>query len=341
MFSSKSLRDVRPGRIPRLERLEDRTVLSTTSTPTHFLLLARPTVYAGAPANVLVVALDASNHRVRNYTGTVALTSTGSGDTLPGSYTFGAGDRGLHLFQVTFGTPNTTDTVTATDASNNLTGQVAVNVQPPQVATHFLVLTQPQVYAGSPSNVLVVALDASNHRVRGYSGTVQLTSSVSGDTLPANYTFGASDHGLHLFQVTFGAADTETLTATDTANSSLTGSVSVTVNPPQVATHFLILTRHHVEVGQTTYVLVAALDASNHLVRGYTGTVHFAGSDSNVTLPADYQFQASDNGFHFFPVTFTATGSETLTVSDTGNGSLTGTDTVTVEQAGRHHHWWF
>jgi len=38
---------------------------------------------------------------------------------------------------------------------------------------------------------------------------------VSGDTLPVAYTFTASDHGKHAFQVTFSAAGSDTLTATD------------------------------------------------------------------------------------------------------------------------------
>src|SRR5438874_3597439 len=47
-------------------------------------------------------------------------------------------------------------------------------------ATHFLVLAQ-QGYAGEPDKIVVVALDASNHVVRDYQGTVALTSPDSTD----------------------------------------------------------------------------------------------------------------------------------------------------------------
>jgi hypothetical protein len=107
-------------------------------------------------------------------------------------------------------------------------------------ATHFLVLAQPG-YAGEPDKIVVEALDASNHVVRNYAGTVHLTSTDTNDTLPADYTFTASDRGVHAFTVTTADAGTDTVTATDAATSSITGSVAVNVGAAQVATHFMVL----------------------------------------------------------------------------------------------------
>ncbi|MEI6046402.1 MAG: hypothetical protein WCS37_18785, partial [Chloroflexota bacterium] len=56
------------------------------------------------------------------------------------------------------------------------------------------------------------------------------TSSDTAAALPANYTFVAGDNGVHSFSVTFHGAGMQTVTATDTTTSSITGtSSSITV----------------------------------------------------------------------------------------------------------------
>jgi hypothetical protein len=92
------------------------------------------------------------------------------------------------------------------------------------------------------------------------------------------------------------------------------------------------VTPEHTQTGQATPVLVVALDASNHVVPGYTGTVALTSSDQSATLPANYTFQAGDHGFHVFQVTFATTGPQTVTATDTTNSSVTGTATVLVGQ---------
>jgi cytochrome c oxidase assembly protein Cox11 len=299
---------------------------------THFFVVAPEHVQAGQTTPVLVAALDASNHVVPNYAGTVQITSSDGSAALPANYTFQAGDHGIHVFQVTFGTTGP-QTVTATDTANKaITGSATVTVSPAAVATHFAVVTPENVQVGQATPVRVVALDASNHVVRNYAGTVQITSSDTKATLPANYTFQASDHGAHVFQVTFANTGSQTVTATDTANKAITGSATVTVSPAAVATHFAVLAPEHVQAGKATSVLVAALDASNHVVPNYAGTVQITSSDGSAALPANYTFQASDHGVHIFQVTFGSTGSQTVTAADTANKALTASATVLVGQ---------
>ena len=78
---------------------------------------------------------------------------------------------------------------------------------------------------------------------------------------------------------------------------------------------------------------MVALDASNHLVRNYTGTVHLTSTDAGATLPADYTFTASDRGIHVFRVTLNTTGSQTLTATDTSDSTITATAMVNVRSA--------
>jgi hypothetical protein len=198
----------------------------------------------------------------------------------------------------------------------------------------------------------VVALDASNHVVSNYTGTVQLTSSDTGATLPAAYTFTTADHGIHVFDVTFASTGSQTVTATGTssAGASVSGSVSITVNPAQVVTHFAILVQPYAAAGSQTQVVVVALDASNHVVSSYTGTVQLTSSDTGATLPAAYTFTAADDGVHVFDVTLATTGTQTITATDTANSTLTASASVTVGSAsnglgsasnGRGHHAFF
>jgi adhesin/invasin len=73
-------------------------------------------------------------------------------------------------------------------------------------------------------------------------------------------------------------------------------------------------------------VIVYAVDAYGNRATSYTGTVHFSSSDDTAVLPADYSFTAADNGWHVFLVTFRKRGKQSLTVTDTADGTITGTD---------------
>jgi hypothetical protein len=354
MFFSRSSRsNQRPTRTfrPSVLELEDRTVpsglghgffqplLPTPGPATQLEVIVPENVHAGQSFNVLVEAEDASNHRATGYTGTIHFT-LGTADanaTLPADYTFTAADHGRHVFQVTL-TATGSQTITATDTTtSSITGSAGTTVNPPLVATHFLVLAPENATTGVPTPVLVVALDGSNHVVPNYTGTVSFTSSDGNASLPANYTFTAADHGRHLFQVTFETAGSQTVTATDTTTSSITGQVSTTVVAPGPVTHFGIFTLGPALAGFPAPVLVVALDASNHVVAGYTGTVHFTSSDGSATLPADYTFTAADHGSHLFSVTFATPGRQTVTATDTTTSTITATLHVRVRsQLGGH-----
>jgi hypothetical protein len=65
----------------------------------------------------------------------------------------------------------------------------------------------------------------------GYTGTVHFTSSDLLATLPADYTFKATDAGRHQFSVTLATPPAQTISVRDIANSSLgTTSSMIAVN---------------------------------------------------------------------------------------------------------------
>src|SRR5439155_1535797 len=98
--------------------------------------------------------------------------------------------------------------------------------------------------AGTAFNVTVTAQDGKGNTDPTYTGTVHFTSTDSQAVLPANYTFTTTatappgttpDNGVHTFSVTLKTAGSQTITATDTTSSSITGSTTVTVNPASAA----------------------------------------------------------------------------------------------------------
>src|SRR5262249_62212772 len=121
-------------------------------------------------------------------------------------------------------------------------------------ATQLEVIVPENVQSGSSFDVLVEAEDASNHLATGYTGTVHfsLGTADAGAALPADYTFTAPHHGLHVFHVTLAATGSETISATDTTTSSINGSAATTVDSAPVATHLLVVTPEHITAGVPT-----------------------------------------------------------------------------------------
>ena len=212
---------------------------------------------------------------------------------------------------------------------------LVVTFTPPSPPTVQLVVTAPPgTTAGSPFSITVSAVDNSGQAVTGYTGTVTFTTSDPfPGVLPANYTFTPHDQGTHSFDgVTLFTAGAQTLTAQDTADSTLMGSATVAVAAAP-ADHLLITASPTAVSGTPFDVTLAALDPFDNVDMNYAGTTTWASSDTDpaVILPADYTFQASDSGMHIFPsgVTLITLGDQTLTATDTLS-AITGSATVTV-----------
>ncbi len=84
---------------------------------------------------------------------------------------------------------------------------------------------------------------------------------------------------------------------------------------------------------------VTALNTAGNTLSGYTGTVHFSGSDSQLSsltgggLPADYTFTAQDAGTHVFSVILKSAGHSFITVTDAANGIAGTTQSISVTAA--------
>ena len=82
-------------------------------------------------------------------------------------------------------------------------------------------------------NITITALDLTNAVAPDYRGTIHFTSNDPSAILPADYTFTAADAGTHTFHGTFVSVQPLTVTVTDTAKATITGTVAnIRVNPP-------------------------------------------------------------------------------------------------------------
>jgi hypothetical protein len=102
-------------------------------------------------------------------------------------------------------------------------------VSPTPSATHFSVSAAASTSAGSAITVTVTALDSSGNKVTGYTGSVRLTSSDLAALLPASASL---TNGVGVFTITLKTTGTQSVIATATSNSSITGSATVNVMAP-------------------------------------------------------------------------------------------------------------
>ncbi|MBI4421428.1 MAG: hypothetical protein HY560_11445 [Gemmatimonadetes bacterium] len=101
-------------------------------------------------------------------------------------------------------------------------------------ATSFVLAAFPATLtAGVPADLVVTAKDRYGNTATGYLGTVRFSSSDLATLLPPDYTFTAADSGIRAFAggLTLLSAGAQTVTVTDVANPTLTGTITVTVAP--------------------------------------------------------------------------------------------------------------
>ena len=246
---------------------------------------------AGTVGTVTVTAKDRYGNTVGNgpneYLGTVDLTST---DTRAGglgaSHIFSASDAGSYTFTGIVLKTAGTQTVTATDSiTHAVTGNVPVNVVAAPVQSLVVTTNFPTIDgAGTIGTVTITAFDAygnvASSGLNQYEGTVDLTNTDGRATgLSPSYMFTASDHGSHTFSdVSLVTPGSQTITATDSVNRTLTSITTVNVVPAAIKDFVVTTTFSNPDVAGTVgTVSVTAKDAYGNTVGSgpnqYEGTV--------------------------------------------------------------------
>jgi len=281
---------------------------------------------AGVPGNYTVTIHNPDRTIDTAFTGTVSFSSSDPQAVLPYNYTFTSADAGVHTFSATLTTAGT-QSITATDtATPSLTGgEVGITVNPAAANTMIVSGFPLRITAGVAGTLTVTLNDAYGNIATGYTGTVHFTSSDGKASLPANYTFTAADAGVHTFSVTLKTAGTQSLTATDTTTASLYSTDGGITVKPAAASRFILSAPASVSAGVPFSLTLTVQDAYGNVVTGYTGTIHFASTDTRATLPKNYTFTAADKGVHTFTgLVLRKRGTQKITLTDTLNSSLTG-----------------
>jgi len=240
---------------------------------------------AGVASTFTVTAFDAYGNRT-GYLGTVHFSSSDPKAVLPANYTFTPADAGMHSFSATLKTAGSYygQSLTATDtATAGITGtQAGITVNTGATTTLSVFYPGPTPWpAGQPAPGFtagqawlfeVVAMDAYGNRATGYTGTVHFTSSDKQAVLPANHTFTARDAGDYTFSVTFKTAGTQSLTVTDTATASITGTDAGLTVSPAGKSKVIITAPSSVTAGGQFSLTVKVEDAYGNIITNYTGT---------------------------------------------------------------------
>jgi hypothetical protein len=280
---------------------------------------------AGSPFTVTIAAQDAGSHTITNFAGSAALTDlSGTLSVNTGPFT-----NGVWTGPVTITKPLINDVITATASS--VVGQSGMFNINSGAATSFAVtgFTNP-VAAGTAGSVTVTAMDAYGNTATGYTGTVAITSSDIQAVLPPSATL---TNGVRFFVVTLKTAGTQSIIATDTVTSTITGSqTGIIVNAGGSAASFVVSGfTNPVAAGTAGSVTVTAVDAYGNVVTGYAGTVAITSSDAKAVLPAS---AGLINGLGSFAVTLKTAGSQSITATDTVTNSMTGSQTGITVTAG-------
>jgi len=284
---------------------------------------------AGEPFSLTVTAVDENGNVDPTYTGTVhfATNDTSLGAVMPPDSQLTNGEG---TFSATLIHEGSWLTITVSDAAASLSTTLTFTVNG-AAADHFALSLRTGPTAGYPFSFFLIVVDRYGNRTRSYPGTVHFTTS---DTSPGVAL--PPDQGICCAQVflsaTLDQAGPQTVTATDTATPSITGTLHVTIRPGPTA-NVRLDAPATATMGQSFDFTLTLLDRFGNIATGatvpYTGTIHFTSTDRLATLPGDYTFQQSfyvaDTGMRSFSATLVTPGDQAITATDTANASITGT----------------
>src|SRR5438067_10403555 len=182
-----------------------------------------PATTAGIAQFFTVTAFDAFGNRSTVYTGTAVFGSSDVQAGLPAAYTFTAADGGTHTFGVTMRTAGS-QSLTVRDWGGSATGTQTGIVVTSAAPVSLSVTQLHGGVAGVAQPLTVTARDAFGNVATGYRGTVTFATSDTIASIPATYTFTATDAGTHTFSVTFKSSGGQTFAVQDTVNTTWGGS---------------------------------------------------------------------------------------------------------------------
>ena len=216
-FTSDTAADV--GKAPACPGRDDVDVCGSfsASAAAHFQVSVPSSILPGTTFPITVYAVDGNNNLVFTYSGTLHFSSSDPLAGLPPNTTL---TNGVGTFSATLLTPGNQTIMAADTVNSSVAGTSSVIAVAGTTPTHFAVSAPISATSGVPFSFSVTALDANNNVTVAYTGTVHFTSSDPNATLPANSTLS---QGVGNFSAALFTGPTQTITATDSASASITG----------------------------------------------------------------------------------------------------------------------
>jgi hypothetical protein len=238
-------------------------------------------VPAGVSANALfsptVSLQDAFGNLATGYRGTITFSSTDASAVEPANYTYTAVDAGVHSFAsgASFATLGA-QTLTATDTAQTAITCGATSAVSAAGADRYVFSgLAGSALAGAPLGFTVTVKTPANVTDTSYRGTIVFSSSDTGATLPASYTFTAGDSGVHTFTggATFFAPGPQTILGVDSVIPAIAGASAAVIvhglvyTDPAAGTGKIRLVRNAASTGAVAVLdLVAAGSLSGYFV---------------------------------------------------------------------------
>lgn len=187
----------------------------------------------------------------------------------------------------------------------------------PGSATTCAIAAPQATIAGQPLALQVSMRDSKGQVATSYLGTLAFSSTDPKAAFGDGGSFTAADKGLKSVGAELGTASTTaaTITATDSANPSITCSASIVVSPGPASTFALTLAPN-VNAGNPATLTIAPMDEQGNVAAGYNGTVTFSSTDSKASLPAPVVFAGEST--KTVSATLLSLGSQTVTATAGG-----------------------
>jgi|GEM_PF-3225855 len=298
---------------------------------------------AGSPLSLTATVHDAYGNVATGFSGQLAVSTSDTAGEVPAAHTFISGDQGAFTFGgITLKTAGDQTVTVASPGGGALTAATTVGVTPAAATTLVVTPSDSDIAAGVVTSVVVRANDAYGNRATGYTGTVRLSTGDDAASVPGDHTFGTGDAGQYVFiNIVFRTVGTQTVTAMDIVDNSITGQSTVTVSQGAQIVYELTGLPSTAEAGSSLTATLNVKDTFGNPITDYSGTVAFTAVDATggqavpgATLPASYTFVSGDQGSHTFSgIVLTDARTTTVRAAEVGSANVSASAIVNVAPA--------
>jgi hypothetical protein len=320
------------------------TVQTVLADSVKRLIITSPqaTVTQGAPFQFTVRAVDRYNNNVVNFVEYVRFHSDSIANVAlsNSSHIYTIGDAGTYTStgNVINGVGNYRIFAEDTASSSTLQGDTLnLTVVGNTIVSNYEFQTLGDtVIAGQNYADSVIAVNGFGDRITEYTDTSAIITSSNPLTIISDSVVHFTNGIGHVALMNFTSVGTRTITIRDSSNASLTGEKVVYVRNGPVTTYAITLPDDTLLTDGNYNFTVEARDVNGNRAIDYRGSVNITTSNGNSTIVDSYTFTAGDAGIHTFTggVRYTASSTNTtITVTDQGNGSITGNSSEFVVEA--------